>query len=556
MNKNATDSLTRAKNRPEQKNEKILRLLIADDEINICYGLREKVDWHSLGIEVVGCAEDGAEALAIYERETPDIIIADINMPQMDGLELLKKVRDMNANVIVIFISAYSEFAYAQEALKNGAFDYVVKPICEDELAAIVLRAVELIQKRKSQKEMIDKASILQKQEQEKTLLDLLHGFASAEAQIWEAVKAVEPFCADFRFCIGMLIDYSMDGEQPTFLNECLEKKNDDGVLTLPFAQHESGIFVLLFYDDQMLLQNKLRGLYYRIKRKLLENKAEKNIFIGISSETRPRDIAPRLYLECVLAAIGAYHDGKPAVLSDYGEFKKRAGTENVDMEFFADSILCAVSEADYGGVGQCFEKLFYFLGFSKRPASMFDFNLSFYSYITYFLKSLSRYLFVNLSKEALEEVEQFKELSLKKKSLYIYEDCLKKTLRLCSALENGKIHIKSQIVLQAVSYIHKNYRSDISLTGVAKYLNISPTHLSHLFKAELDKTFSSYLTHYRVQKAKKMLKAGDKKIYEIAEEAGFSDPQYFAKIFKKVEGVTPTEYAASAYRTEEPHIT
>lgn len=120
------------------------KLLIVDDEILEIEGLRNSIHWNDLGIELIGCAEDGQNALKMYYLDHPDIIITDIRMPLMDGLELTRKIREDDPTTIIILLSAYDEFKYAQEAIRSGVFDYILKPIDIDPLQDIIKRAIKV----------------------------------------------------------------------------------------------------------------------------------------------------------------------------------------------------------------------------------------------------------------------------------------------------------------------------------------------------------------------------------------------------------------------------
>lgn len=119
------------------------KLLISDDEIRICKFIQHLIDWESFGVEVIGLAQDGETALKIAKREHPELMITDIRMPGMDGLELIREIREAKLDTDIIIISGYKQFDYAQQAIRYGVEDYIVKPIDERELTSMVRRILE-----------------------------------------------------------------------------------------------------------------------------------------------------------------------------------------------------------------------------------------------------------------------------------------------------------------------------------------------------------------------------------------------------------------------------
>ncbi len=136
----------------------MLKMLIADDEKIIRDGLMEAFDWHSMGIEVVGLAQNGETALSLFDQYQPDIVITDIRMPRMDGLELTEKIRKQNQDVKIIILTGYDEFSYAQQSIKNNVFDYLLKPVKKAQLKESVLRAADEIWRAKKKKAQEEKS--------------------------------------------------------------------------------------------------------------------------------------------------------------------------------------------------------------------------------------------------------------------------------------------------------------------------------------------------------------------------------------------------------------
>ncbi len=525
-----------------------LRLLIADDEKNICRGLSEKIDWASMNIEVIGLAENGEEAYALYVEHKPELVIADINMPKMDGLELLKKLHAEDPSVLVIFISAYSKFSYAQEALKHGAFDYVIKPFAEQDLIDTVQRGVETIQKQHSQKKLLHHASAVQQKYNKKAIIDILCGFEPSGSRLIDVLRNVSPSVLHYRLCTGMLVALSPSGTLPSEVLSRLQTLQMDGLHSVYLETGRDELLALYFYDDPSLFRKHMGSLCVCINSVPCSFPSDR-LCVGVSSEFPTEKITPRLYAECSFASIEAC--GRTDLFScSYPQaFSALSGqTPEMDMEQFSNSIFHAVQDADRSQITDSFVNLFHFLGYVKQTPNILDFNLNLFSYLLHFLRKLDQKMHAGLSAELSEKINFIRNLSLKTRSFRFYHLCLSVILEIYTALNSMPLPKTGGIIQAALKYIAKNYASNFTLAGLAAELYVSPAHLSRLFKIELNETFSNYLTTYRIEMAKQLLRSGDRKIYEIADSVGFSDSQYFAKTFKKIVGVTPTEYMNSLF--------
>lgn len=182
------------------------KLLIVDDEILEREGLRDAIGWKDFGIERVECAENGQKALEMYPGYTPDIIITDIRMPFMDGLELTKNIREMDPSAVVILLSAYSEFKYAQEAIRTGVFDYILKPVEIDLLQDIIQRAVQF--KLDAQEQMKKAIPVLSDEDYKNYRVDIYKNYLQLEEDLSKAVKRADGALAT-QFFQGIWTEFS-----------------------------------------------------------------------------------------------------------------------------------------------------------------------------------------------------------------------------------------------------------------------------------------------------------------------------------------------------------
>ncbi|AEM77977.1 response regulator transcription factor [Thermoanaerobacter wiegelii] len=360
-----------------------MKILIVDDEPIVREGLKNNINWDEMNLEVVGSASDGRNALEIFTKSSIDIVLTDIRMPFMDGLELTRKVKEIDPLIIVILLSAYDDFKYAQQAIKLGAFDYILKPIDVDVLKQTVKRAIF------KRKELLNK---------EKEILPSLNE-------------------EDLKFFKAEYSKYPLKLEEE--LSKAIKRGDKDSAL---------------------------------------------NIFNNIWNEFQDKG-----YTE---------------------DFIKRWGLE-----------LVAIITRSLIEIGENADILF----------------------------------------KETDPWRQISDLSTKEKLREWMENIIEVVCEYVSITKNSK---NRKLVEMAIKLIQENYSDlNISLNSIAEKLYITPNYLSALFKGEMGVTFSDYLTAYRIEKAKELLKDVKIKIYEVAEAVGYTDQHYFSKVFKNITGFTPKEY-------------
>lgn len=360
-----------------------MKILIVDDEPMVREGLKIGIDWSEMGFEEVECASDGKSALQVFGEFKPDILLTDIRMPFMNGLELTQEVKKLDPIVVVILLSAYDDFKYAQEAIRLGAFDYILKPVDVDTLKEIVMRGID------KRIELLDACS-----------------------------------------------------------KEIPQLKKED----LKFFKAE-------YYKYPLKLEEELSKAI-----KQGETKAAIDIFNKIWEE-----FENKRYTE---------------------DFIKRWGIE-----------LVAVITRSIIEIGESADVLF-------------------------------------------KETDPWKEICKLPTLEEIYRWMKNLIEVVCEYVNLTRSYKNRKIIEKALELIHENYKNpDLSLSSVANHLYITPTYLSMLFKSEVGINFSDYLTNFRVEKAKELLKDPRKKIFEVAEEVGYFDQHYFSKVFKRITGFTPKEY-------------
>jgi len=415
------------------------KIIIVDDELEVREGIKETIDWKHHGFELIGDFKDGREAIAAMEHLKPDLVLSDICMPFMDGLELTREIKERFTNVKVMIITGYDEFEYARAALRLNADDFILKPITALELG-----------------HLLDKVRLTLDEERKK-----IAALQQVQIQLNQSLPLLR------ENMLSRMLEFPIP-----------ETKADEQLRNLGLPQIQADFIVLIIdidnFGDRALKQlteldkDLLRFAVFNITEELLVS--ENSIVL----RTREQRIVAVLH-------------------NRLGEFLVQHAFECAErLRETVYSCLNFTVSVGIGHVVCCVEQL---------PESY------------------------NSAANALQ-----------------YRMLLGIN-RVFSIHEMEKDMSKLQ-VLRAAEYIESHYADEnISLQQVCRYVHMSLSHFSLLFKQQLGMTFVEYLTQIRIEKSKQLLCHTHLKTYEIAGAVGIRDPHYFSILFKKHTGLTPREY-------------
>lgn len=410
----------------------MLKALVVDDEYLVRMGITQTIDWADYNVEIVGEASNGEEGLELAHLYQPDVIITDVRMPYMNGLEFIEKIRESDPLVGIVVLSGYDEFQYAQAALRYGASTYLLKPINIEELAATVQSVGNEIIEKKLRARRFMQLSKEMDSIAKQFWQDLLHGQLTGESIIAE--KAA-------------LLDLQLEPGDAIFpLTIAISPDNQRSEASIELSALESAAASVLREHSFELL-----SLFY-----------EHNLRWVIVIRGKERE--------------------------DTAAFVRKAGQQL--YEWSVQHIGQSVSI----GIGQP----------TSRWAE---------------LEGAYRQSMV-AAQRASSGIERV-----------LYGD------------EDAGARCRREI-REALAYIREHYSENITVEMVANAVFVSPTHLMHLFRKELDKTFYECLTEYRIEEAKRILRNPMYRVYEVGNQVGFTDSKYFSQIFKKMTGMPPSEYA------------
>ncbi|MFW6015773.1 MAG: response regulator transcription factor [bacterium] len=533
----------------------MMKVLIVDDEIFVISLIQKIINWEKLGMTIVGTADNGLTALQLVNELQPDIVIVDVNMPEYDGITLMQKVRELNNKVKFIVISGHKRFEYAKSAMKYNVEDYLLKPISKDELETILLKLKEKLEteeKQKSTMENLDNQLGDIKKKVQNYFMEQLTSFKIEwkEQNIDEINrKYYTNFQENMYQCFIVKLDSKDKELNESFLTELLNKiaENIKGEIKkycneLIYAIN--GYRIIFFINFKNQNQSKLKQAIEEAKEKVDKSllKFEKLIItLGLGDSVTQIDLSYDSLKSANMLIDSRICLGVGAILTK-DKVKEDKGILNIVLsDQRKEKLLIAIKKFEISKIKPLILEVFsraeeYEKTDSKIHVKIIDeLNHMFYDYMSQIdvYKGTYEELYENI-RGLLEECMTSKEVAIAlvhHMSTYIN--------RYIEDNENDE----SPAVRIAKRYIIENYQKEISLSSISEIVNLSSVYFSILFKKEVGINFLDYLNQYRIDISKKLLKDVKYNVNEVANLVGFNNARYFSKKFKKIVGITPTEY-------------
>ncbi|ANY65617.1 hypothetical protein BBD42_03440 [Paenibacillus sp. BIHB 4019] len=511
-------------------------IIIVDDELFVRKGLIEMVDWASSGFEVIGEADNGEDALELICKQQPHLVITDIRMPILDGIGLIQAVREAKLETEFIIISGYNDFRYAQQAVRYDVLDYVLKPINENE----IVKALHKYRDKFSAQKQLKERLIIH--EEEKLIETLIRGEVKDEAlEVWEKhwtgmgakefmyvlleinnvfpwgnrlmppkaefknaiQQSVQQLCSEtpivhehrraFGFIIPDLYLRGHNGDARSFMADCLLQLSNLFSLDIQAYVGRTVSSFMLLKHSYISAKETVQYKYFRHTQPILLHSdiAEKDLrYVHVKDEV----------YRTIIEAIEENNEQKLVLVIDrmFAEFAEKAVSQE------------AIKAATIQCVHSVLNTVRSMEGDEKQLASLMpimnwqDHNITF---------SELRALFETFALEAARLIQS------------LYQSCG----------SSGLYKIKC--------YVDKNFHENLNLKSIANQFYMSSAYLGQLFKKNYGMYFNDYLLQLRITEAKKLLRQTDLRIYEIAEQVGFKNADYFVTQFEKLGQMTPTEY-------------
>ncbi|MDQ0196631.1 response regulator transcription factor [Paenibacillus wynnii] len=531
-----------------------MQMIIVDDEAHWVDNLAMNKPWHTLGIEHVHKAYSATEALQIIDTHPIDIVISDVQMPEMTGLELIERVRVRDKKIKCIILSGHSDFEFAKKAVQHKAVDYLLKPPTDQELFGAVKTAIDQLNAEwklissleKTQYTLRENMPLLRGQ----LLLDSLQGHRLS-ADEWERKLGNYKLPFSYGECSLMLvrleeefgqyknngqplIEYAIMNMAEEILGEFMEVwgvKEEHGYLVFLLQLKEQGTDI----GQETILEKLSSQLQYKVKQFL-----KGSLSIVITEWFPFPEQLPDRFRQA-----SAYFR---QIVGDEREFVMRVSdleqsTEQgpLDALYLPPSLINLLEAGHWDAAEAKLMAVFAELD-DKWPESWehcMEAGFLISASYTHLAHSNGHTLvkLLGTDMEPLQNGEAFTTISkLRKWSLGALG-------KLKEGTSNEVKDIRSLYVKKIQEFTDKNLHLDVSLRVLADHVNLHPTHLSKIYKIETGEGISEYISRLRMERACHKLKTTTKKVYEIGMEIGYMDPAYFIKVFKRQFGVTPQEY-------------
>lgn len=510
----------------------MLKLMIADDERVIRETISSLIDWHKIGVELVGLCKDGIEAYNMILDESPDIVMTDIRMPGLSGLDLVREISGTDQQIQFIILSGYEDFEYAREAMKYGIRHYLLKPCNEEKIMESVLQAGEDCLRIRRQQQEKEQQSLMWRTVRQDAIYHMLMDGIGLEKMETEERSLTDRLTGPGDF-YGQYVDLY---QQPCYLNYVyfLELKYLEPVLerlrAMEEEQKKQNIFYGVYVNNTLLLFS-----YEHLKTDLEERCALAAPLVQVEERSYPNLLE---LLQTVLLKIRRYdtvyavHNYKPIAVMNHQNLLQHV--QNI----------CRQLE---GAGEETVKKLCCELRLMVESASQEDFLKMMGSSVCIRLPALGGCSRSEVT-ELLQGIQQAQDIQdLRSQILYVV-DRLEEDL--CRTSPNYGV-----LVEKVMAYVQEHLGDqDLTLKKIAEqYLYMNVDYVSRQFRRSTGEKFSQFLTAQRVKRAKELLMNADTgKIQYVAQQVGCgNNPQYFSQIFKKQVGMTPGRWAAQMQNKE-----
>lgn len=534
----------------------MLKVFLVEDEIVMREGIKKNINWEREGFSFVGEASDGELAYPLIQKTRPDILITDIKMPFMDGLELSRLVKQELPDIKILILSGYDEFDYAKEAISIGVTDYLVKPISGAKLLEAVKRVAEVVEEEKRQKQYLETFLLEQQENTQLAEQKLFRSLVSAQKPVSVLLVEAREIGMELAanrynimrfqiFCGENTVGYSEEENQAIEdIRELVEEMQEILLIELGI---EGCAFILKETDGRSL--EDLEQDFMERLREIFKNYPGLAYFGGVGLPVGRLGELGKSFEKASRAFSYRYlRERNQFIESRREESVQPPAVDELDLSSLTRERMNKKAVRSFlrtgltGEVSHFVEEYFESLGQESIQSLLFR-----------------QYMTMDLYLEAAGVLE---ETGVKPGELSERCGDFQKSPQVVQSSEQMKAYVKklflaavelrdsvskrkySSLLQEARTFIEQHYEDeDISLNTVAANVNLSPNHFSSIFSQETGQTFIEFLTQVRMERAKELLRSTSMKTAEIAFAVGYKDPHYFSYLFKKTQECTPREF-------------
>ncbi len=541
----------------------MLKTFLVEDEVVIREMIKKMIPWEQYGFELAGEAADGEMALPLILKSKPDLLITDIKMPFMDGLTLCRLVKKELPDIRIVILSGYDDFNYAKQAISIGVEDYLLKPITKN---AFIERLEEIhnrYEHEKTQREYYEKFRLEMQEYEKNASRDFFETLVRADSDLAELYRRADKLNLDIVAEAYNILIFTPDTSEGNYnsYEECsdweaeVQDKINTYFLNHPVAilfRHQVFSYAILVKGQKDTIEKNTEECVKAIQDIMDQTERRTDWFIAVGKSADRLSMLGHSYRTAVRANSFRYlYDGH---ILDYQSLE--AQKENPSDSRREDSVqlrnvnINALNPAILqkflsSGLAEEVDDFIrdYFNAIGQEPMGSLVFRNYVVLNVRFSVLSFLKKLGCDDSEISGQEMENIMDET--GKTIEAAVDYCGKILKKAIALRDENAGNQNRSVLKlAVDFIDHNYMDEeISLNKAAHVANVSANHFSALFSQNMGQTFTEYLTDLRMNKAKELLRCTAMRSSEIAGEVGYKDAHYFSYLFKKTQGMTPSEY-------------
>ena len=533
----------------------MIKVIIADDEENVCQLIRGLIDWKSLDMEIVGVAHDGVEALDLIEALSPDLMITDIRMPGYDGLEMICRAKNIKENLDFIIISGYRHFEYAQNAIKYGVGDYLLKPIKKNDLLVALNKMRGRYMQRTEQMSNEEHLKMRLKSDVDKLRANLfterfLKKGMNTQDLTLELIN--ENYHFSFQFGLFQVCAVKIDCGFEDQYDNAIKILEEKVVQILNSLLKEQCYDMAIYFDDSVTycVLNFDRD-FKKTMRKQMKAVLDELIVQKAAFEQFEFTIGAGAVVEDVKQLKDTFRAARYSIgqriLLGTGRFIEEAPMhvesqmESALLAEINKSMGMALEVLDKSTVLNCIDGLKKQIETEKRLSGQEIFSLIRHVCEMYLTHLRNNQIQIQYGEEFYEKICIHANRCSSIEQLFQYLSVM--VGESLDVIIEDKKQADTKPIRLAKQYIQQNYMKTISLEEISKFVGFNATYFSTLFKKENGNNFIDYLSEIRMNKAKDLLRETNLNIAVICEQVGYNDLKHFTKSFKKNIGIKPNEY-------------
>ncbi len=519
----------------------MMKVLLVDDEPYMLEGLRTMIDWKAYGFNICGEASNGEDALEIIKMSNPDLIITDIRMPKMDGLELIRLAYEKyHSTAKIIILSGYDDFSYVKQAMMYKIKNYLLKPLDEDELKDIVSTLSSEILKERRKAENINKQLTFITNQCLQRLLD-----GETKTTLIDRTRILLNLNEGQEYrCVMLYIDRLNNLAKNTGKIDLEINRNK----VIELLQSELGSeFQYNFFEDNKdrlcLILSENMPFYsqfenfiasLQIKLKALTGSS---VSLAYSNPAHGMNELCEIHSQACFSINFKFYIGENSIIN-YSDVKEKRLNYQVYTPDF-NNLLCHIRTNSCNQIKEDVQVIFdQFSNMQSAPEIIV-------AYLNNFLLELVKVIqeFDGVSNDTLQMVLEFDNFLGYPTLDGLLDAFLEKCYYASNYIDNLKKNDSQYIIYEIKNYISEHYHEDIKLKKVACKFYMNPVYLGQLFKKTTGMQFNDYLNYVRIEEAKKLLRQTNMKVIEISKVVGYKDPKYFVQKFKSTTNSSPSSF-------------